>query len=83
MRNSLFLEQQLMEVARKQAAELTDRYGRKYPKAIEVLEEGLEDSLIFFDFPSLVARKTSSNNLIECLNKEIRRCTRVIGIFPN
>lgn len=45
--------------------------------------DGLEDSLRFFAFPALDFRKISSSNMLERLNKEIRRRTRVVGIFPN
>jgi len=62
---------------------LMDKHEDKYPEAVKVLEEGLEDSLQYHNFPRIDHRKISSTNMLERLNKEIRRRTRVVGIFPN
>ncbi len=71
------------EVARERTNALMDKYESRYPQAVKCLEDGLEDSLVFYSYPELDKRKISSGNMIERLNREIRRCTSVIGIFPN
>jgi len=65
------------------AKALEKEYGQRFPKAIECLMDGLEDSLQFYNFPELDSRKIASNNGIERTNKEIRRRSRVVGVFPS
>ncbi len=62
---------------------IVQQYEDVFPEAIGILEEGLEDSLQFYSFQEIDSRKISSTNTIERLNKEIRRRSSVVGIFPS
>jgi len=65
------------------ARRLIAKYENRFPKATECLEAGLEDSLQFYAFPEIDHRKIASSNTLERLNLEIRRRSRVVGIFPS
>jgi transposase-like protein len=70
------------EVALRAAEALIQKYRKRFPQAMEILAEGLEDSLQFYAFQSFDFRKISSTNLLERLHREIRRRSWVVGIFP-
>ncbi|WP_187647847.1 IS256 family transposase [Nitrosophilus labii] len=65
------------------AQAIIDEYGKKFPEAIEVLQNGLEDSLQFYHFPQIDKRRISSTNVLERINKEIRRRSKVVSVFPS
>lgn len=71
------------EAARRAAAEFESAFEKSLPKAVEIFKAGLNDALTFLAFPLEHHRKIASSNPIEHINREIRRRTRAIGIFPS
>jgi transposase-like protein len=57
--------------------------AERFPRATELMLEAREDVLAFRHFPQPHWRKIWSTNLLERVNEEIKRRTRVVGIFPN
>jgi putative transposase len=55
----------------------------RFPKAVELLEKAEEEILAFYDFPREHWRQIYSTNPLERLNKELKRRSAVVGIFPN
>ncbi|MFR2042744.1 MAG: transposase [Oscillospiraceae bacterium] len=67
----------------KAAAVVAELKAMKLPEAAKKVEDGIEETLTYCDFPSEHWTKIRTNNVIERLNREIRRRTRVVGRFPD
>lgn len=72
----------------RQSAEATlqlmiNKYAKSAPRLSAWMEENLPDGFTVFDFPLEHRRSIRTSNSVERVNKEIRRRTKVIGVFPN
>ena len=70
--------------AKEKAKQVADKLREmKLTSAAKKVEDGIEETLTYMDFPSQHWTRIRTNNTIERLNREIKRRTRAIGAFPD
>ncbi len=78
----LYDRRNLQEAERDLAAWLT-RWQQTYPKLCDWVEESIAETLTFYRLPREYHKHLKSTNMLERMNEEIKRRTRVVRIFPN
>jgi transposase-like protein len=71
------------KTAKALAEEFIELHGKSFPKAVSVFEAGLEDALTYLRYPGSHHARIRTTNVLERLFKEVKRRTRVVGVFPN
>ena len=69
--------------ARKKRDHLITEYSDIAAKAMECLDKGFEDAMTVMALPECFRRYVRTTNHLERLNKELKRRSNVIGVFPN
>ena len=72
------------DAAREKARTVTAKlYQMKLAKASKKVQESIEETLTYMDFPTEHWMRIRTNNTLERINREIKRRTKVIGSFPD
>ena len=72
-----------MAASKEHWAKLIEAFQPRQPKLAEPMLRAEDDVLVYKTFPQAHWRQIHSTNPLERLNKQIKRRTNVVGIFPN
>ena len=76
-------DRRCLEEARRDLAAWLGKWQKRYSKLCDWVEENNEETLTYYRLPHQHHKHLKSTNMLERINEEIRRRTRVIRIFPN
>jgi putative transposase len=71
------------KTAKALAEGFVELHGKSCPKAVSVFEAGIGDALTYLRYPGSHHARIRTTNVLERLFKEVKRRTRVVGVFPN
>jgi putative transposase len=71
------------KTAKTLAEEFVSVYEKSYPKAVSAFEARIGEVLTYLRYPGSHHARIRTTNVLERLFKEVRRRTKVIGVFPN
>ncbi|MCP4270149.1 MAG: IS256 family transposase [Candidatus Brocadiaceae bacterium] len=72
-----------LEEAERYLAQAVEKYSISAPRLSEWMEENIPEGLTVFSLPQCRRKKLRTSNGIERLNREIKKRTKVVSIFPN
>lgn len=72
-----------LETATKKLQQICEDYRDVAERAVECLERGFVDAMTILNVPESIRKVIRTSNMVERLNRELKRRSSVIGIFPN
>lgn len=64
-------------------ADFVKAYAKSAPRLAAWAEQNIPEGLAVFSFPEASRKRLRTSNMCETLNSQIKRRTRVVGLFPN
>jgi putative transposase len=72
-----------VEEAKKELRLVVDQLSSRFPKAMQIVSDAEDEVLSYMSFPQKHWQQIYSSNVLERLNKEIRRRFTVVSVFPD